>query len=306
MLSVAPPGMESPTDQSQNFRHCCDPCVRTREHRNGAGSHVQSRLLRAVLSKRQLPETGDREAPTIAAATSVRPIAMGPIRTARGATAITAGTVMSSFWPGDVAAGVVGGAVGTSGRQIATYPASLGEELRPSQRVCLCPRDPVPRRGRPDGISASKAGVANRAKRRPEGPPFSCRSSTKVVLSGSGPLQPSLIFEPPKIGPRAAGYFTPSPIASIRRLSSAVEQRFCKPKVGSSILSTGTRKPLYFSVFFANLGRGIRQDDDKQLSRQALKQAHLFGIRSRLPNCWRRQAERHTLTFVTARYLAYL
>lgn len=29
-------------------------------------------------------------------------------------------------------------------------------------------------------------------------------------------------------------------IASIRRFSSAVEQRFCKPKVGSSILSTGT------------------------------------------------------------------
>jgi hypothetical protein len=30
------------------------------------------------------------------------------------------------------------------------------------------------------------------------------------------------------------------PIASSRRFSSAVEQRFCKPKVGSSILSTGT------------------------------------------------------------------
>ncbi len=26
----------------------------------------------------------------------------------------------------------------------------------------------------------------------------------------------------------------------VRRFSSAVEQRFCKPKVGSSILSTGT------------------------------------------------------------------
>src|SRR6202158_3557664 len=29
---------------------------------------------------------------------------------------------------------------------------------------------------------------------------------------------------------------------SIRRFSSAVEQRFCKPKVGSSILSTGTTR----------------------------------------------------------------
>src|SRR5436189_3336691 len=34
-----------------------------------------------------------------------------------------------------------------------------------------------------------------------------------------------------------------SPMAS-RRFSSAVEQRFCKPKVGSSILSTGTTKTL--------------------------------------------------------------
>ena len=38
-----------------------------------------------------------------------------------------------------------------------------------------------------------------------------------------------------------AGYRR-SPITSIRRFSSAVEQRFCKPKVGSSILSTGTTK----------------------------------------------------------------
>jgi hypothetical protein len=30
----------------------------------------------------------------------------------------------------------------------------------------------------------------------------------------------------------------------VRRFSSAVEQRFCKPKVGSSILSTGTSEPL--------------------------------------------------------------
>src|SRR5258708_7950937 len=31
-----------------------------------------------------------------------------------------------------------------------------------------------------------------------------------------------------------------APDPRIRRFSSAVEQRFCKPKVGSSILSTGT------------------------------------------------------------------
>jgi hypothetical protein len=31
-------------------------------------------------------------------------------------------------------------------------------------------------------------------------------------------------------------------IQRLSRFSSAVEQRFCKPKVGSSILSTGTSK----------------------------------------------------------------
>jgi hypothetical protein len=34
-------------------------------------------------------------------------------------------------------------------------------------------------------------------------------------------------------------------LRDISRFSSAVEQRFCKPKVGSSILSTGTTKILY-------------------------------------------------------------
>jgi hypothetical protein len=35
------------------------------------------------------------------------------------------------------------------------------------------------------------------------------------------------------------------------RFSSAVEQRFCKPKVGSSILSTGTNETPCFIGFFA-------------------------------------------------------
>ena len=41
-----------------------------------------------------------------------------------------------------------------------------------------------------------------------------------------------------------AAAYRRSSTASIRRFSSAVEQRFCKPKVGSSILSTGTNKRL--------------------------------------------------------------
>jgi hypothetical protein len=35
----------------------------------------------------------------------------------------------------------------------------------------------------------------------------------------------------------------------VGRFSSAVEQRFCKPKVGSSILSTGTTETAYLLAF---------------------------------------------------------
>src|SRR6185437_3874687 len=46
-------------------------------------------------------------------------------------------------------------------------------------------------------------------------------------------------------GPQISGFFLRGPVLilrqdKVRRFSSAVEQRFCKPKVGSSILSTGT------------------------------------------------------------------
>ena len=41
--------------------------------------------------------------------------------------------------------------------------------------------------------------------------------------------------------------FCPKPL--IGRVSSAVEQRFCKPLVGSSILSPGTNKIRYTHVF---------------------------------------------------------
>ena len=77
----------------------------------------------------------DREVPT-PAATSVRPIAIRPIRTAPGATATTAGTITSGFWPGDVAAGVVGGAVGTAAA-IATSPIGGDEYARRNGFVCV-------------------------------------------------------------------------------------------------------------------------------------------------------------------------
>jgi hypothetical protein len=59
-----------------------------------------------------------------------------------------------------------------------------------------------------------------------------------TIFAGSGTFQPSLILR------RARGQTRriaePCPLSRRRRLSSAVEQRFCKPKVGGSIPSAGT------------------------------------------------------------------
>ena len=103
----------------------------------------------------------------------------------------------SGFWPGDVAAGVVGGAVGTAA---ACHLPDRRRRIRPTQRFCLHPRHLVPRRGRPAAslpvgrlrIAFGKGGWKARL--------FPCGSDESGSL-GSGPLRPSLIFEPPKIGP---------------------------------------------------------------------------------------------------------
>ena len=118
----------------------------------------------------------------------------------------------------------------------------------PPQRFCLRPRHLVPRRGWPAAsLPVGRSRIAF-GKGGWKGRLFHAGAMQSGSL-GSGPLRPSLIFEPPKIGP-SGGIFYPSPIASIRRFSSAVEQRFCKPKVGSSILSTGTMTQASRQGFF--------------------------------------------------------
>ena len=54
----------------------------------------------------------------------------------------------SGFWPGNVAAGVVGGAVGTAAA-IATAPF-VSDDYARRERLRVHPGHPVPRRGRPD------------------------------------------------------------------------------------------------------------------------------------------------------------
>jgi hypothetical protein len=102
----------------------------------------------------------------------------------------------------------------------------------------VCPRHPVPWRGRP-AASLPVGGTQIAFGKGGWKAAFFCTQSEARSSFGFWPFAA-------KSDIRAAEERTtrriyhPSPVASIRRFSSAVEQRFCKPKVGSSILSTGT------------------------------------------------------------------
>src|SRR5437763_15284100 len=90
---------------------CCwrDPFIGAGKPRDGAGGDLQSRLLRAVLSERELPEQGtgkslhrklsapDRASDLLGQQCQLERPVGSPL--------------CSGFWPADVAAGVVGGAV---------------------------------------------------------------------------------------------------------------------------------------------------------------------------------------------------
>jgi hypothetical protein len=77
------------------------------------------------------------------------------------------------FWPGDVAAGVVGGAVGTAAA-IATAPIGGDEYARRNGFVCFPAAGSAARTA--GGISANSARANRIRKRRLERPPFPCGS----------------------------------------------------------------------------------------------------------------------------------
>jgi hypothetical protein len=96
----------------------------------------------------------------------IRPIEIRPIRTAPGRGSYNRWDDNSGFRPGDVAAGVVGGAVGT-----AATTAPIGGEAYARRNGFVCIPGTWFR-----GISASR-GCANRiGKRRMERPVFPCGS----------------------------------------------------------------------------------------------------------------------------------
>ena len=72
----------------------------------------------------------------MAAATSVRPIPIRPIGTAVWRDSYNRWDDNGGFWPGDVAAGVGGGAVGTAAA-IATSPIGGDEYARRNGFVCV-------------------------------------------------------------------------------------------------------------------------------------------------------------------------
>ena len=75
-----------------------------------------------------------------------------------------------------------------------------------------------------------------------------------------------------------------SPITSIRRFSSAVEQRFCKPKVGSSILSTGTIDMSIDFNFFAQISAARMLDLGDVESAPQEKARRLGRARRQIPH----------------------
>ena len=127
-------------DKIRNPRRRGGPRRHARRPRYGAGSHLQSRLLCAILSKRQLPEHGTWKplyrGAIRAKSTRIRCTGTKPIGIARGKTATTAGTTIAASRPGDVAAGVVGGAVGTAAA-IATAPIAGEDYARRNGFVCI-------------------------------------------------------------------------------------------------------------------------------------------------------------------------
>jgi hypothetical protein len=110
-------------------------------------------------------------------------------------------------------------------------PLRRGDPTLPTTHGPIC--SPMPTSGasccRP--IACCRYRQGSRARRQPR----AWRPARHLVLALCGQVWYSSARKRRgiRVSPTA-----PSP--SIRRFSSAVEQRFCKPKVGSSILSTGT------------------------------------------------------------------
>src|SRR4030088_1954086 len=89
---------------------------------------------------------------------------------------------------------------------------------------------------------------------------------SEALPRGSGPLRASLVFDLPKQRRNQIGISPGTKRFQVCRFSSAVEQRFCKPKVGSSILSTGTSETRKIIALAAI------QDDCERSTRQGTRQ----------------------------------
>ena len=173
--------------------------------RDGAAGDPEARLMRAVLSQRQLPEPGTGKS-------LYRQLSAPGVSAGRNwqNSYNRYGYRPSGFWPADVAAGVVAGAVGTAAA-IATAPfrdayAYYGNSSddtyayygdRPMSRRSACGlQSGATYMGRTAaGIRAEHArGESKGGRKRP---PFSCLVDKRA--RGSGPLRSSLVFDRPKI-----------------------------------------------------------------------------------------------------------
>jgi hypothetical protein len=68
------------------------------------------------------------------------------------------------------------------------------------------------------------------------------------------------------------------------RCTASLDPAICKPKVGSSILSTGTTKTIWNAAFLqVSAGGKVGINGEHERSRQPQKQDHLFLLRSLTP-----------------------
>ena len=239
-------------DTISNSRRRCDPRFGTRKPCGGAGSRLQSRLLRAILSERQLPESGTgkslhRQLPAsgLSGSSLSRSGLQGP---PPGATATIAGTITAAS--GRAMSRPASSVARSAPRPPSPPPRSAAKPMPAATALSASPA-PGSAARMAGSISASKASGIEHEKAAGR-PPFPCAGRLARAAPRFWPFADKSGIRAAEDRSHAGGYFRRAPIASIRRFSSAVEQRFCKPKVGSSILSTGTMTQASRQAFFVS------------------------------------------------------
>ena len=127
--------MESTHDKIRNSRRRGDPCVRARQPRNGAASHLQPGYCAQFYPNANCQNRGPGS-PYYGGSYQRQTYRDQAYQDRTWRNSYNRWDDNSGFWPGDVAAGVVGGTVGTAAA-IATSPIGGDEYARRNGFVCV-------------------------------------------------------------------------------------------------------------------------------------------------------------------------